>query len=112
MPLDLTTDVAGKSLQKRFSKAYEYSDCWIEDSKLVSLNARDAARLGARILTRTKVTSADRQDGLWQIITENAEGRQIFTARALVNAGGPWVEEIIRNITRINATDGVRRFFR
>jgi glycerol-3-phosphate dehydrogenase len=106
--LDLTTDAAGKPLQKRFSKAYEYSDCWIEDTKLVSLNARDAARLGARIMTRTKVTSADRQDGLWQIITENAEGRQIFTARALVNAGGPWVEEIIRNVTRINATEGVR----
>ena len=106
--LDLTTDAAGTPLQKRFAHAYEYSDCWIEDSKLVSLSARDAARLGARIMTRTKVVSAERVGDLWQVTTENADGRQTFAARALVNAGGPWVEEIIRNITRINSTEGVR----
>jgi glycerol-3-phosphate dehydrogenase len=49
--LDLTADPAGAPLQKRFARAYEYSDCWIEDSKLVSLNARDAALRGAVILT-------------------------------------------------------------
>ena len=106
--LDLTADEAGKPLQKRFAKAYEYSDCWVEDAKLVSLNARDAARLGARIMTRTKVVSADRLGDLWQVTTENADGRSVFTARALVNAGGPWVEEIIRNVARINSTEGVR----
>jgi len=106
--LDLTRDAAGKPLQKRFAKAYEYSDAWIEDAKLVSLNARDAARLGARIMTRTKVVSADRVGDLWQVTVENGEGRQTFSARAVVNAGGPWVVEIIRNITRINSTEGVR----
>ena len=70
--LDLKTDPAGKPLQPRFAQAYEYSDCWIEDAKLVSLNARDAAQRGAAILTRTRVLSATRTGDLWQITTEGA----------------------------------------
>ena len=106
--LDLAHDAAGKPLQPRFAHAYEYSDCWIEDAKLVSLNARDAAQRGAQIHTRTRVISAARQSDLWQITTEDADGQTIHTARALVNAGGPWVEDIIRNVARINSTEGVR----
>ena len=106
--LDLKTDPAGVPLQKRFAHAYEYSDCWIEDAKLVSLNARDAAQRGAKIHTRTRVTNATRQGDLWQITTEDAQGQTTHTARALVNAGGPWVEDIIRNVARINSTEGVR----
>ncbi len=106
--LDLKTDAAGKPLQPRFAHAYEYSDCWIEDAKLVSLNARDAAQRGAQINTRTRVVSATRTGDLWQITTENAEGQTIHTARALVNAGGPWVEDVIRNVARINSSEGVR----
>ena len=55
--LDLTTSAEGAPLQSRFAKAYEYSDCWIEDSRLVVLNARDAEARGARIMTRTRVVS-------------------------------------------------------
>jgi len=106
--LDLTRDPAGKALQTRFRHAYEYSDCWIEDSKLVSLNARDAAERGAQILTRKRVVSASRLDGLWQIETDGPEGRHSYRARALVNAGGPWVEDVIRNVARINSSEGVR----
>ncbi|MEY4982884.1 MAG: hypothetical protein RIR62_1150 [Pseudomonadota bacterium] len=106
--LDLTRDPAGAPLQPRFRHAYEYSDCWVEDAKLVSLNARDAAQRGARVMTRTRVASAERVDGLWQVTTEGAEGRQVFSARALVNAGGPWVEDVIRNVARINSSEGVR----
>ncbi len=106
--LDLTTDPAGKPLQKRFAKAYEYSDCWVEDSKLVSLNARDAAGRGATILTRTRVTGADRSGDHWTITTEGPQGRATYKSRALVNAGGPWVEDVIRNVARINSTEGVR----
>ena len=106
--LDLARDPAGVPLQKRFRHAYEYSDCWVEDAKLVSLNARDAAERGARVMTQTRVTSAERVDGLWQVTTDGAEGRQTFRARALVNAGGPWVEDVIRNVARINSTEGVR----
>lgn len=106
--LDLRADPAGKPLQSRFARAYEYSDCWIEDSKLVSLNARDAAEHGAVILTRTRVISAERRGDLWHVVTQDTDGQQIHTARALVNVGGPWVEDIIRNVARINSTEGVR----
>ena len=106
--LDLTTDPAGAPLQKRFTRAYEYSDCWVEDSKLVSLNARDAALRGAVILTRTRVVSAVREGDLWRVTTEGPQGAATYTARALVNAGGPWVEDIIRNVARINSAEGVR----
>jgi glycerol-3-phosphate dehydrogenase len=106
--LDLKRDAAGGPLQPRFSKAYEYSDCWVQDSRLVVLNARDAARHGATILTRTRVTEARREGGLWQVATLGPNGPQTYTARALVNAGGPWVEDVIRNVARINSTEGVR----
>jgi glycerol-3-phosphate dehydrogenase len=106
--LDLRTDAAGKPLQPRFQRAYEYSDCWIEDSRLVALNARDAAENGAEILTRTRVVSAERRGDLWHVETESSQGRQAHSARALVNVGGPWVEDIIRNVARISSAEGVR----
>ncbi|QYK42128.1 MAG: glycerol-3-phosphate dehydrogenase [Paracoccaceae bacterium] len=106
--LDLTQDPAGRPLQPRFRRAYEYSDCWVEDSRLVALNARDAALRGATILTRTRVVSASRIGDQWEIVTEGPAGRRTHRARALVNAGGPWVEDIIRNVARINSTEGVR----
>jgi glycerol-3-phosphate dehydrogenase len=105
--LDLTRDPAGKPLKDKFRKAFEYSDCWVEDSRLVALNARDAALRGARILTRTRVTSADAARA-FGIVTEGPHGTEHHRARALVNAGGPWVEDVIRNVARINSSEGVR----
>ena len=106
--LDLRQDPAGLPLQKRFERAFEYSDCWIEDSKLVSLSARDAAARGATILTQTRVVSAERQGDLWLVKTDGPDGPASHSARALVNAGGPWVEDVIRNVARINSSEGVR----
>jgi glycerol-3-phosphate dehydrogenase len=107
--LDLGTDPAGKPLQPRFrGKAYEYSDCWVQDSRLVVLNARDAEARGARIMTRTRVLSAAREGDVWRIETQGPDGRSVHLARGLVNAGGPWVEDVIRNVARINSTEGVR----
>ncbi len=106
--LDLTRDPAGKPLNKKFVKAYEYSDCWVEDSRLVALNARDAALRGATVMVQTRVVSADRTADHWVITTDGPQGREQHKARALVNAGGPWVEDIIRNVARINSTEGVR----
>ncbi|WP_149142526.1 glycerol-3-phosphate dehydrogenase [Gemmobacter caeruleus] len=106
--LDLTADPAGRPLKPKFRKAWEYSDCWVEDSRLVALNARDAADRGATILTRTRVTRATRQGDLWQVVTEGPDGTQTHEARALVNAGGPWVENVIRNVAHIDTTEGVR----
>jgi glycerol-3-phosphate dehydrogenase len=106
--LDLTKDPAGRPLNPKFQRAYEYSDCWVEDSRLVVLNARDAQARGASILTQTRVTSAQRVADGWQIATDGPQGQQTHHARVLVNAGGPWVEDVIRNVARINSSEGVR----
>ena len=107
--LNLRTDPAGAPLKDHFVKAYEYSDCWVQDARLVSLNARDAAERGARIMTRTKVTSADRVGELWSITLGHEDGsEEVVQARGLVNAGGPWVEDVIRNTVRLNSSEGVR----
>ena len=98
----------GAPLQERFEKAYEYSDCWVEDSRLVVLNARDAEARGATILTRTKVAAAEREGDHWVVTLEDASGTRQVTAGALVNAGGPWVEDVIRTKVRQNTTEGVR----
>ncbi|MDR7127060.1 glycerol-3-phosphate dehydrogenase [Pseudotabrizicola sp. 4114] len=106
--LDLARDPAGAALNPKFAHAYEYSDCWVEDSRLVVLNARDAEARGAQILVETPVISATRTGDHWEVVTNGPEGRTTHRARALVNAGGPWVEDIIRNVARINSTEGVR----
>ncbi|WP_420023680.1 glycerol-3-phosphate dehydrogenase [Cereibacter azotoformans] len=107
-PVDLTRDPAGAPLQPRFTRGWEYSDCWVEDSRLVVLNARDAENRGATILTRTRVVAAERQGDVWRVTTEGAEGRRQHVARALVNAGGPWVARIIRETLSLPSTEGVR----
>jgi glycerol-3-phosphate dehydrogenase len=107
--ISLSGTVEGAPLEDRLEKAFEYSDCWIEDSRLVVLNARDAQERGARINVRTKVSSALQIDGIWHVTLETQDGKQrTVRARMLVNAGGPWVADIIRNTVRINASEGVR----
>ena len=106
--LDLTRDPAGAALNRRFTRAYEYSDCWVEDARLVVLNARDAEAHGARIMTRTKVTSAVRDGDRWTVSVEGPAGTGQFRARVLVNAGGPWVEEVVRNTVRLNTSESIR----
>lgn len=108
--LDLSKDETGTALQDRFAKAYEYSDCWVEDSRLVVLNARDAEERGATILTRTEVISAERDAGLWSVAVQDhdsGETREI-RARTLVNASGPWLGDVIRNTISLPSTEGVR----
>ncbi len=106
--LDLTEVPEGRPLKSKFEKAFEYSDCWIEDSRLVVLNARDAERLGADIMTRTKVLGAEREGGVWRITLEEGDQTRTVTAKMLVNAGGPWVGDIISGTIRSNSRDGVR----
>src|SRR6056297_2375007 len=81
--LDLTKDPAGAPLKDMFRRGFEYSDCWVEDSRLVSLNARDAAERGATVAVGTKLVTADRSDGLWHLTLEDrATGDQrVITAR-------------------------------
>lgn len=114
LPGTATLDLAGTSegapLQERFAKAFEYSDCWVEDSRLVVLNARDAQARGARIMPRTKVTSAVNDGGVWRVETQDTETGQTraHRARMLVNAAGPWVGDVIQTKVRLNLREGVR----
>jgi glycerol-3-phosphate dehydrogenase len=107
--VDLASDPAGVPLKAKFRRAFEYSDCWVEDSRLVVLNARDAEARGARIMTRTRVVGADRGERTWRIRLQHADNRtEEVEARFLVNAGGPWVRDIITGTMRLNSTEGVR----
>ena len=72
--LDLRHDAAGRPLVAGFRKGFEYSDCWVDDARLVVLNAMDAARLGARIETRSRVTRAVRRAGIWEVEIRGRNG--------------------------------------
>ena len=108
--LDLGRDPAGAALNPKFRRAFEYSDCWVQDSRLVVLNARDAEARGARILTRTRVSAATREGDLWRVtLTDTKTGSdKAVLARALVNAAGPWVAETLRDVTHTPTTQSVR----
>ena len=105
--IDLTHHVAGQPLLRKYRYGFEYSDCWVDDSRLVALNALDAAERGATIRTRTRVTRAERED-VWKLIL-NAQGlRETVTARVLVNAAGPWVGIVSETVLRMEGRPPVR----
>jgi glycerol-3-phosphate dehydrogenase len=108
--LDLTQDEAGAPLQDKFRTAFEYSDCWVEDARLVVLNARDAQARGAEIMTRTEVLVAERAEDHWLIHLKDRATGEVFMRRArmLVNAGGPWVADVLRQKLGQNSREGVR----
>ncbi|PLP58579.1 glycerol-3-phosphate dehydrogenase [Mesorhizobium loti] len=108
--LDMHNDPAGKPLKPLFSKAFEYSDGWVNDARLVVLNARDAADRGATIRTRTKVASARRDGNLWIVTIEDLRSRKTETvkARLLVNAAGPWVDHVLSTTVGKNDVHNVR----
>ncbi len=94
--LDLRADVAGGPLRPEFVRAFEYSDCWVDDARLVVLLARDASARGATIRTRTRLVAARREGDLWRAEIDGAGGPETLAAGAVVNAAGPWVEGVAR----------------
>lgn len=94
--LDLTEDEAGQPLKPEFRNAFEYSDCWVEDSRLVALNAMDAAERGATVWTRAELVTAERGQAIWKLSVraKNSGATTEITARTLVNAAGPWVATV------------------
>ncbi len=106
--VDLHSTAEGAPLQDRFSKAYEYSDCWVQDARLVVLNARDAEARGAEIMVRTKVVSARRHGDHWVILLQDENGRREVHAKMLVNAAGPWVGDVIQTKIGGNSRASVR----
>ncbi len=108
--VNLARDVTGSPLKPDYRRGFEYSDCWVEDSRLVVLNAMAAAERGATIRPRTRCTRAERRDGLWHVtLQEEASGETYaIRARALVNAAGPWVGDVSANVLQDNTRAPVR----
>jgi len=105
--VDLTHHAIGQPLKRTFRYGFEYSDCWVDDSRLVVLNALDAAEHGAVIRTRTRCTRVERRDE-WELVL-NARGRRdVKTARVLVNAAGPWIGAVADTVIRQPLPKAVR----
>ncbi len=103
--LNLKDGLLGAPLKPEFASGFEYSDCWVDDARLVVLNAMDARDKGAEIWPRTEVVSAERQASNWIVTirdTETGETDEIL-ARVLVNAAGPWVSEVSSGRLRLNS---------
>jgi glycerol-3-phosphate dehydrogenase len=105
--LDLTKDPTGAGLAPGFRRGFEYSDAWVEDARLVALNALDAAERGATILTRTKAVGFERHADHWRIEIDAGGERRWLKARALVNTAGPWAGEVLAK-TGVNSPSKVR----
>lgn len=103
--INLHTHALGAPLQDQFSKGFEYSDCWVDDARLVMLNAKDAQIRGADIRTQTKVTHLDYADETWTVDLDN--GTQI-TGQVVVNAAGPWVEHVLKHAEDRKSIYGLR----
>src|SRR5271165_1603343 len=92
--IDLRRSPEGAPLRENFVRAFEYSDCWVDDARLVVLNALDANARGAVVLTRTALVAARRAGERWNVtLSRRAGDESSARARALVNAAGPWVED-------------------
>lgn len=90
----------GAPIKEHFEVAFEYSDCWVDDARLVVLNALDASKRGTSIRVQTRCTGAKRVNGLWHIQLENNQTKQNETiqARMLVNATGPWIDHLLHTV--------------
>jgi glycerol-3-phosphate dehydrogenase len=107
--VDLRNDVTGEPLREEYLYGYEYSDCWVEDARLVVLSAMDARTKGAEIRTRAKCTSATRVNGSWELtISSQGQKDEVIKAKLLINAAGPWVGDVLSSVVRQNESDKVR----
>ncbi|WP_417309683.1 glycerol-3-phosphate dehydrogenase [Devosia sp.] len=106
--LDLRTDPTGKPLKPGYRTGFEYSDGWVDDARLVALNARDAADRGAVVKVGTKVSSVRRDGDAWAIEMNGPDGMETARAKIVVNAAGPWVDAVIRQAFAENEAHHVR----
>jgi len=100
---------ANSPLKPEITKGFEYSDCWVDDARLVVLNAMAARENGAHVHTHTRCVSARRSQGAWEVDLERADGSRFsIRAKALVNAAGPWVARFIRDDLQQKSPYGIR----
>ncbi len=104
----LDRDAFGEGLRPGAERAFSYWDCLVQDSRLVILTAIDATERGATILTRTELVGARREQGLWMATLREAVGERTISARALVNAAGPWVAELFDRLLGVHRPRSIR----
>lgn len=108
--LDLKRHAVGKPLKREFRKGFVYSDGWVDDARLVALNAVDAHQRGARIFTHTECLDAHQQDGVWHADLRDAQRRHtLVRARTLVNAAGPWAAQFLHQALGRTSTKALRQ---
>jgi len=97
-------------LKSSLTRGFEYSDCWVDDARLVLLNAQEVVVRGGEVRTRTQVTRAYRENGLWVVEAKNADTGETLTWRAkgLVNATGPWVKHFFDDGLELKSPYGIR----
>ncbi|MEO1658416.1 MAG: glycerol-3-phosphate dehydrogenase [Pseudomonadota bacterium] len=107
--IDLKSDPLGAPLAKQFTDGFEYTDCQVDDSRLVVLNAMDAKGHGADIRTRTTLVTAEREGNVWRATLSKPGGeREVVLAKAVVNAAGPWVTDVLGTVTGAEARKKLR----
>lgn len=107
--VDLTKSPHKGILEARLTTGFEYSDCWVEDARLVVLNAVDAALKGGDVRTRTAVTDIRSVDGGYEAdIKDETGGHATLRAKAVVNAAGPWVEDVLLKMKRGRNSSALR----
>jgi len=99
----------GAPMRNAYRHAFAYYDVWVDDARLVMLNARDAQARGAEILPRTRVVSARRENGLWRAVLRGADGTvSEVAARAIVNTAGAWVEDVLGKVVGVDSAKRIR----
>ena len=104
----LASDGYGAGLKPGFERGFVYYDCWVDDARLVVLNARSAAAHGATILTRTRLVSARREGAEWAATLNGDGSGRTVRASAIVNAAGPWVRQVLDEALKIRLPATVR----
>jgi glycerol-3-phosphate dehydrogenase len=108
--LDLRRDPEGAPILDKYTKGFEYSDCWVDDARLVVINAIGAKEKGAEVLTRTAFVGARRDGGAWsaELRDQRTGAVRPVRARVLVNAAGPWVQEVLDHVAEAEHRRKVR----
>ncbi|MFG6178103.1 glycerol-3-phosphate dehydrogenase [Halomonas sp. THAF12] len=108
--LDLRRCPEGEAIKDAYPKGFEYADCWVDDARLVILNALDAARLGADVYTRAACTRATRRADRWEVELTDTDSGEVrsLAARAVINAAGPWVDQVLKGAFEQGGKDRVK----
>lgn len=110
LPKSRGVDLRGSPLKDEYTKGFSYSDCWVEDSRMVVLNAMAAREKGAEIHTRTRCLSVRPESNLWRVQLEDTTTGLSFSisARSVVNAAGPWVSGVVGLVSGLKAHHNIR----